>query len=286
MTRNVTVFGATGTTGSEATKALLASGWTVKGATRDDASQGAQALRDAGAQTVVIDMNDRASVRAAADGADAIYFVGKSLMDAFDTGQAIQGMIAAEVAAELGTKLFIYQSALAGNGHGVLSVGSKRAIEERIAELGIPAVIARPASFMDNAKTFFPLSEQDGVLVLAMPLPVDVPQELVSAFDIGRAAAAIADRGTELAGSDVNLIAETLTLSQMADTLTDVLGRTVVPFSIPLEGLAANWPQGVPLYTWLSKPETASNQSGLAALVPQPLSFRDWAIKDLAPAYA
>lgn len=282
----ITVFGATGTTGSNATRALLESGWEVRGVTRDDASAGAQALRNAGAKTVVADMNDRASVRKAAQGADAIYFVGKSLMDAIDTGQAMQGIIAAEVASELGTGLFIYQSALAANGHGVLSVGSKRAIEERIAELGIPAVIARPASFMDNTKTFFPLSEQDGVLVLAMPVPVDVPQELVSAFDIGRAAAAIAYRGDEFVGKDFNLIADTLTLSQMAETLTEVLGRTVVPFSIPLEGLAANWPQGVPLYKWLSNPETAVNQSTLEHLVQQPLRFREWAARELAPSFA
>lgn len=281
----VTVFGATGLTGGNVARALAASGWVVRGVTRDAASDAAAALKADGITPVEANLDDRGAVASAIEGADTVYFVGASLADRWDTGQAIQGIIAAEAAAQAGVEHYIYQSALAQQGRGVLSVGSKRAIEERIAELELPATIVRPATYMDNIKTYFPLSEQDGNLILAMPVPVDVPQQLISATDIGRAGAAVANRRDEFVGKEVSLIADNLSLAQMAEILSEELGRPALPFSIPLEGLGANWPQGVPLFRWLSDASKHGGNTPTNGLVDQPQDFRTWVRANIVPNY-
>jgi uncharacterized protein YbjT (DUF2867 family) len=58
---------------------------------------------------------------------------------------------------------------------------SKWRIEQRIAELGVPATILRPVSFMENYTGGYYL--HDGAL--ATPLAPDVPQQIMAVEDIG-----------------------------------------------------------------------------------------------------
>src|SRR5579862_873456 len=144
MTKTITVFGATGTAGGGAMRHLTAAGWTVRAVTRDVTSEKARKAAARGAELVAADLSDRAQIRKVIEGVDAVYLSGPSLTNRWDIGQAVQGINVADAAAEVGVKHLIYQSALVAGGRGVLSVGSKRAIEERIAELELPATITRP----------------------------------------------------------------------------------------------------------------------------------------------
>jgi uncharacterized protein YbjT (DUF2867 family) len=280
----IAVFGATGTSAGAAARKLIEAGWEVRTVTRDVGGKRAQALAAMGATAVAADIDDRATVRAAIEGCDSVYFAGPSLANRWDIGQAVQGINVADAAAEVGVGHYIFQSALAGTGRGVPSLGSKRAIEERIAELGLPATITRPALFMDNFLTYFPPQERDGTLVLAMALPADKPQAMVSAEDIGRAAVVIAADPRGYVGREIDLIADRVSFAGMAAAIGAAAGRPAAAVSLPLADLEDHWPQGVGLYRWLSERDDAADDvEALPRLIGTPIGFLEWVERNLAP---
>jgi uncharacterized protein YbjT (DUF2867 family) len=284
--KQITVFGATGTSGGGAMRHLIKDGWTVRAVTREVSSDKARAAAAAGAKLVVADLDDLASVRNAIEGSDAVYLAGPSLGNRWDSGQARQGIGVVDAAAEVGIGHLVYQSAMVEGARGVLSVGSKRAIEERIAELDIPWTVTRPGLFMDNFLTYFPVQEQDGQLSIAMALPLDKPQGLVSAEDIGRAATAIFAAPDKHTGKAYDLVADIVSFGEMADIIGDEAGRPVTPVSVPLNALAQAWPQGVSLYAWLSTRIETDSTDTLESLVGEPIPFHTWVRTYLAPRLA
>lgn len=281
--RTITVFGGTGTAGGGVVRAMLDAGWNVRAVTRDAASDKAKAVEALGAQTVVTEMEDRASLRRAIEGADAVYLSGASLQDRWDIGQAVQGIMVAESAREVGTGHFVYQSAQAAESHGVLSVGSKRAIEERIAELHLEATILRPAWFMDNFLHYFPVTENEGTLIVAMALPTQVPLALVCSDDIGRAAAAIVADPEGSRNRTFDLVADVGSTAQMAAIIGEILGKPATAVEVPMAAIEEHWPQGVDLYTWLAGKPAENDTTDLTRLVSTPIGFRQWAEDKLAP---
>jgi uncharacterized protein YbjT (DUF2867 family) len=155
--KRITIFGATGTSAGAVARKFLDAGWHVRAVTRDKESAKALKIGGLGADLVSGDLDRRLSLHQSMEGADAVYFAGPSLGSRWDVGQAAQGINAVDAAAEVGIGHFIFQSALVSSARGVLSVGSKRAIEERLAELPLRSTILRPTLFMDNFVTYFPL---------------------------------------------------------------------------------------------------------------------------------
>jgi uncharacterized protein YbjT (DUF2867 family) len=281
--RTITVFGGTGTAGGGVVRALLRDGWTVRAVTRDETGDKAKAARALGAETVTADMEDRSALRRAIEAADAVYLSGASLQDRWDIGQAVQGIMVAETVREVGTGHFIYQSAQAAGSRGVLSVGSKRAVEERIAELHLDATILRPAWFMDNFLNYFPITQNDGTLTIAMALPTDVQLALICAEDIGRAAAAVLASPDNWRGREVDLVADVGSTAQMAAIVGELTDKPAVAVEVPMAAIEEHWPQGVDLYTWLATKPAENDTGALTALVGSPIDFRAWAEKHLAP---
>jgi uncharacterized protein YbjT (DUF2867 family) len=58
---------------------------------------------------------------------------------------------------------------------GIPHFESKREIERTLLELGVPTTFIRPTFFMDNFSRFMAPSQEDGTLVLRLPMPGDVP---------------------------------------------------------------------------------------------------------------
>ena len=283
-TKKITIFGATGTSAGGAMREFLKAGWDVKAVTRDVSSEKAQAAAALGATLVTADLQDRATIRAAIEGADTVYFSGASLGNALDIGQAVEGINVADAVAEVGVGHYIYQSALVqSSARGYLSLGSKRAIEERIAELALPATITRPSLFMDNFLTYFPVQESEGALQIAMALPADKPQGMVCAEDIGRAALAVASAPEQYIGQDIDLIADTVTFSGMAKIIAEAAGKPCNAFTVPFEALEEHWPQGVGLYKWLSTDTADYDAAALGQLIGKPIDFCAWVERYLKP---
>lgn len=281
--KTVTVFGATGTAGGGVMRQLLAAGWTVKAVTRDASGSKARAIAGSGAQIVEANLDDRASIRAAIAHSDAVYLSGPSLLNRWDIGQAVHGINVADAVREVGNDHLIYQSALVGDAHGVLSVGSKRAIEERIAELQLRTTILRPGWFMDNFLNYFPITEEDGKLVIAMAMPVGKENGLICADDIGRAAVAVMADAKAFTGSEIEVVSDVQSFGGMAAIIGEEMGKPAVPVEVPIAAIEEHWPEGTDLYRWLSTRPTQDSADELHALIGETTSFRQWVRTVLVP---
>lgn len=281
--KTVTVFGATGTAGSGVMRKLIEAGWTVKAVTRDSSGDKAKAIAGSGAQIVEANLDDRASIRSAIAGSEAVYLSGPSLLNRWDIGQAVHGINVADAVREVGNDHLVYQSALVGDARGILSVGSKRAIEERIAELQLCTTILRPGWFMDNFLNYFPITEDDGKLVIAMAMPVNKENGLICADDIGRAAVAVMADRAKFAGAEINVVSDVLSFGQMAAIIGEEMGKPATPVEVPIAAIEANWPEGTDLYRWLSTRPTHDSADQLRGLIGETTSFRDWVRAVLVP---
>lgn len=285
MSQIVTVLGGTGTSGSAVAEALVRSGARTRVVTRSPESAGARRLAALGCEPLKADLFDQASVEAALRGSDAVYLAGASKADRWNRGEATQGMIAIDAALAAGVGHFIYQSALVADARGVLGNGSKRAIEERLAELDFPATILRPAIFMENLLTHsLPRRNEAGQLVVAMALPVDLRRGYISVRDIGRAAVRVAKDGPGFSGTIHEIVGDDVSLADIARIVGELIGEAVVAESVPLEKLEAISPPVAAVYRWLTQRTGGESHAPLQALVGPPIGFRAWAADYLVPA--
>lgn len=283
--RTAIIFGSTGTQGRAVVRSLTTDGWSVTAVTRHPVGGAAAALADMGAKLVSSPVDDLALARLI-EGMDLTVSIQPALTDRWNSLEAIEGMRIATAAKAAGVGHFIQHSAIVADAHGILGMGSKRAIEERIAELGLAATILRPAFFMENLLTYFPLKRSSAGWTLAAPLPLDRPTEMVAAADIGRAVAAVARDPSAHAGRSYDLIGDSQSLAAAAKAIADALGEPVEAVALPAAALAEAWPQGVPLFSWIIARGTRGDSSLLKTLVSTPTDFRDWARSNLAPTLA
>jgi uncharacterized protein YbjT (DUF2867 family) len=120
--------------------------------------------------------------------------------------------------------------------------------------------------------------------MVAMALPLDKPQALVSGEDIGRAAVAVASEPVQHIGKAVDLIADSQSLAQMAAVIGDVTGKPTSAVSVPLAALQETWPQGISLYRWLSERNDEDDIQALPRLIGTTVTFRQWAERYLLSA--
>jgi uncharacterized protein YbjT (DUF2867 family) len=208
----------------------------------------------------------------------AAVIVVPSLVELTNAAEARRGCAAVDAAATVGVKHIIYSSALAQTGAGVMGLGSKRAIEERLAEAGPAWTVLRPAFFMENFATFFtPKEEKDG-LVLSAPIPMDRPTQMVSVADVAAAAAAVIATPKAFASKKLDIVGQEIALTAVATSLSQALGKTVTPKHLHPSALFEFWPQGVGLFQFLTDVGTNGDLATLSALIKQPTTFDAWAV--------
>jgi len=234
--RRILVVGATGQQGGAVAEQLLS--WdgeptfSVDALTRNPAGDAARRLADVGATVVEGDLLDPGSLEPLVAAVDAVFSV-----SVFRAGgpevERRQGMNVAEVAADVGVEHLVYSSvASADRDTGLANFEPKRAIEERIAELGIPATVLRPTYFMQNFE-----GQRAAILegTLALPLEPDVSLQLVDVDDIGAMAVRAFADPTRYVGGTYELAGDEHTLASAAAVFSDVTGVDVRPESLPVE---------------------------------------------------
>lgn len=155
--RMILVVGATGMVGGEICRRLAARGMPVRALVRaTSAPDKVAALRALGAETVLGDLRDRASLDAACRGASAVvttvssmpfsYAPGDNDIRTTDTDGAMQ-LIAAAAAAGVGH--FVYTSFSINLDLELPLRDAKRAVERFLAASGLTYTILRPSCFME-----------------------------------------------------------------------------------------------------------------------------------------
>jgi uncharacterized protein YbjT (DUF2867 family) len=170
---------------------------------------------------------------------------------------------------------FIYASAVVDRAKGILGLGSKRAVEERIAELSLPATILRPSFFMENLMTYFPIRSEGDQLNLSIPFPLERKLQVVAVDDIAKVAEIAFSNPQTYLGQAIDIVGDAMTLNEMAAAWSNTTGRKCSAISVPLETLEQFWSQGVPLFRFIGEGGCDINVT-VTSEEPALLSFTEW----------
>jgi uncharacterized protein YbjT (DUF2867 family) len=223
----IAVTGATGQQGGAVARKLLADGWKVRALTRDVDKPAAQELKALSAEVLPGDMDDRAQLEAAFEGAYGVFSVQNFwLPNVGFEGEIRQGNNVADAAKAAGVSHLVYSSVGAAHrGLGQKHFESKWMIEQHIHSLGVPYTILRPAAFMENQEWARPYI-LNGALQ-SIGLPPDKKHQIIAVEDVAVfVALAFADPKTYI-GQTIEISGDELTETEMAETFTRVIGRPV-----------------------------------------------------------
>jgi len=184
------ITGAFGQTGSALCEALLAANQKIRGLVRRDDAQAAE-WRARGAQIVVVDLTDTASLAEALIGVDGAYLLNPPAYmhsDLFAHAHTVhKSLIDAANKAKV-PHIVALSSVGAHQAQGTGNILTTWDYEQQLRQLNSRLTILRAANFMENwAWSLTPLLEK-GILP-SMFLPIERAIPMVSVTDIGKAVA-------------------------------------------------------------------------------------------------
>ncbi|MDR5591970.1 NmrA/HSCARG family protein [Christiangramia sp. SM2212] len=242
----IAVVGATGAQGGGLVQAILddpEGGFRVRAITRDAKSDNALKLKKLGAKIVEADLDDKASIIKAFDGAYGAYCMTNFWEHFSPEKEMQQAKNMAEAGKEAGLKHIIWSTledtrkwipldddrmpTLMGN-YKVPHFDAKGEADEYFSNSGIPYTLLFTSFYWDNFINFGmgPQKDQNGDL--AITLPMDNKQHPgIAAEDIGKCAYAIFKAGETFQNKIVAIAGEHLTGKEMAETFSEVYGKEV-----------------------------------------------------------
>src|SRR5215208_1690225 len=113
---------------------------------------------------------------------------------------------------------------------GIPHFESKWEVEEHVRGSGVPYTVLRPVFFMQNWEF---MGEPILGGTLPQPLDPDKPFQMVDANDIGVFATMAFENPGEWIGREVDLAGDEMTMPQIADTFSRVIGCQVDYFQVP-----------------------------------------------------
>lgn len=281
----VLVTGATGNTGGAVVGALARRDVPVRAMVRSEADRGK--VPD-GAEAVIADFDDPASVAAALAGAGRAYVVTPSSERAEEQQRRF-----CDLAAEAGIRQLVVLSQLGADEHSpVRFLRYHAAVEQHVRGLGIPYTFLRPNLFFQGLLAFARPIAADGQFYAPIG---DARVSAVDVRDIGAVAAVtLTEPGHE--GATYTLTGPAaLTHAQIAEALTAALGRQVTFIDVPpsafadnLRGVLPPWQVDGLLedYAHYRRGEAAAVSSVIAELTGTPPRDVVQFARDYAPAFS
>ncbi|WP_436891747.1 NmrA family NAD(P)-binding protein [Nocardiopsis dassonvillei] len=268
--------GATGGQGGAVTRALLGRGQGVRALVRDPGAPAARALAALGAEPVTGDLDDPASLRAAARGVDGVFSVQPCDLAAPDPATEIKrGRNVADAATDAGAHLVYASAAAAGHGSGVAHFDSKEEIEAYVESAGVPATVLRPVFFMENWRYMLP-EPVAGERVVPLALDADTPLQMIALADIGRIAASVFAAPDEFAGRRIDIAGDELPVHRIAEVFAAADGVPTRFERLPDEELRAQSPQVARMYAWINGRGFGADLAALRARHPGLLTLKAW----------
>ncbi|KAM9305393.1 uncharacterized protein PAF06_013941 [Gastrophryne carolinensis] len=238
----ITVFGATGAQGGSVARALLEDGtFAVRAITRDPSKPAAAKLKEAGAEVVAADLDNKKSLETALSGAYGAFVVTNFWEHFSKDKEVAQGKLTADVSAQHGLTLVVFSGVenvkrLTGGKLEVPHMDGKGEVEEYFRKIGVPMTSVRLPCYFENLLTYFrPQKDKDrDGFTLAIPMD-DVPLDGFSVKDIGEVVLRIFLSPSKYVGQDIGLSSEKLTIEKFAAIMTRVLGKNFRDCKISLE---------------------------------------------------
>ncbi|WP_319420546.1 NmrA/HSCARG family protein [Pleurocapsa sp. FMAR1] len=222
--QTILVTGATGNQGGSVARHLLQRGkFSVRALVRDQNKPAAQALKQAGAELVEGDFNDRDSIDRALQNIYGIF----SMQD-FRGGveaEISQGKAIVDAAKATKVQHFVYSSVgSAERNTGVPHFDSKFQVEEYVRASGLPYTIMRPVFFFFNYQAMLPIIEKG---TLPQPLNPDTKLQQLSEEDYGKMVAEVFERPADFLNRAEEVASVEMTMTEVADSFSRVLGKPV-----------------------------------------------------------
>jgi len=259
----ILVTGGTGTQGGAVIDALLARQVPIRALVRDPASAAAQALAARGVELAQGDFDDASSLAAAMAGVDGVFSMQNPPLPSDLEAELRAGRNLIDAARAAGIDTFVHTSvARAGDQRDFSGWtegrwwrdywDSKSGVNDMVrAASFVHWVILKPAYMMDNyvppkAHWMYPTLETSGEIVTAMR--PDTRLDLIDAADVGRFAAEAFMDPSRFQGQDIDLAAEALTMTEIADIIAQAAGKPVtVLHATAEEGVARGYSAGLML---------------------------------------
>jgi uncharacterized protein YbjT (DUF2867 family) len=293
----VLVIGATGNQGGATARALLDRGVAVRALVRDTRSDKAQALRERGAELVTGDLDDPASLFAAAEGADGVFSIPyPDVTDLAGDAEVIRGRNVVEAARRAGVSQVVHSSVSGAGEFHRTQPGwvegrwdkhyweSKAEIDEAVRTGGFEHwTVLKPATFMENLTGWSYLFGDWSSGTIITGFAADTRIHWIAVDDIGEAAATAFTEPGRLDGMDVELAGETLTMTETAEILSEVTGRTITaPVLTPQEAVERGMlPAMVNGIERINENGTPARPEDVRALGLPTTDFRTWARRTL-----
>jgi uncharacterized protein YbjT (DUF2867 family) len=242
----IAVVGATGAQGGGLARAILADrngGFAARAVTRKPDSGKGRALREAGAEVVAADLDDRASLERAFAGAHGAYCVTNYWEHLSPEKELAQARNMAEAAKAAGLRHVIWSTledtrkwvpldddrmpTLMGK-YKVPHFDANGEADAFFTGAGVPTTFLLASFYWDNLIYFGsgPKRQPDGSLALVFPMG-DRKLAGIAAEDIGKCAWGVFRRGEEMVGRRVGIAGGHDTVAEMAAVLTRALGQEV-----------------------------------------------------------
>ena len=267
MTSPISIVLAVGAAGKFAglvVPALAKRGVKVRGLVKD-ATQGDEVLKHGATEIAIGDLRDRASLDAALRGVDGVFYIAP----AFLPNEAQVGIDMVEAARQSGVRRFVFSSVI----HPILSAlqnhGAKAPVEEALLTSDMEYTFLHPSLFFQNLTSSWPKIVQTGVL--AEPWSVDSRFSRVDYRDVAEAAA-IALTESRLLYGTFELCAEGwLDRKDVAEILSEVLGRPIKAERVDPQKAAASAGPGAPalekMFDWYDKRGLMGSALNLRAIL-------------------
>jgi uncharacterized protein YbjT (DUF2867 family) len=293
--RPVLVLGATGAQGGAVVRALLAAGVPVRILVRDAAK--AQLLVDLGATLAIGDFDDEAGLLAGCQGARAVFSMqNPPFPDTASERRHGRKIVTATKAAGVSQLIHTsvsgtgaYHRAVAGWDEGRWDRNyweSKADVECVVRSAGFDFyTIVKPAFMMENftrpkADFMFPDLRADGLVTALKP---DTQLKLVAADDIGLIVAAAVLDPARLNGAEIELGGDSLTMPEIAATLSAATGRSVIATSLSADAVIARgqFPGWVNSQEWQVVAGYPATPANAKAYGISPITFAEWASRNV-----
>jgi uncharacterized protein YbjT (DUF2867 family) len=250
----IAVFGATGAQGGGLVRAILddpSGEFAVRALTRNPESEKAKAFASRGAEVVRADLDDPESVRRAFEGAHGAFCL-TNFWEHFSAEKEVaQARTMAEAARATGIRHAIWSTfedtreyvpldddrmpTLQGR-YKVPHFDGKGEANRYFTELGVPTTFLLTSGYFENLIHFGwgPQKAPDGSLAVVFPTN-DAKIPFIAAEDIGKCALGIFKRPEEYIGRTVGIAGDHLNGQEIAEALSEALGRPISFLAVPPE---------------------------------------------------
>lgn len=279
MDKTIAVVGATGLQGRAVTTRLLAEGRHVRALTRNPDRA------DSPARLVRAEMDDVDSLVAAMAGAHGVFSVQPTVGSPgtgpdFTTEDEVRwGVNVADAAHRAGVAHFVFSSVAGVGRHDTerlpVNLISKHRIERHIAELGLPATVLRPVSFMENFTGGYAL--RDGAV--STGLAPHVPQQVIAVDDVAAFVALAFAEPHAWIGRTEDLAGDELTPVAIAAAISTATGRDLPYEQIPIELIRQVNEDFAHANEWLNGHGYQADVAATRELHPDLLDLRAWLAK-------